>query len=103
MGWTQVHENYSPLAAPVSPSSTINTQAIWNSNDRLPDDGAASVVKVNAIKHRQDLCILDSGANRIVFNNKSWLENTNSLPLTPTNTSIHGISGTIKASMKTII
>jgi len=42
--------------------------------------------------------------NRIVFNNESWLHNTNySLPLTPTNTSIHGISGTIKASMQTIV
>ena len=38
----------------------------------------------------------------IVFNNESWLENTNSIPLTPTNTTIHGISGNVKASMQTI-
>ena len=49
--WTQIHENHSPFAAPVSPSSTIDTQAIWISNDPLPDDGSANVVKVNAIKH----------------------------------------------------
>jgi len=101
--WTQLHENNLPFGAPISPSSTIATHATWNSNDPLPDDGAANVVKVNAIKSRTDLCILDSGANRIVFNSESWLENTNSLPLTPTNTSIHGISGTLKASMQTIV
>ena len=39
--WTQIHENNSPLAAPDIPSSTIDTQATWNSNDPLPDDGAA--------------------------------------------------------------
>jgi len=98
--WTQ---NNSPLANLVSPSWTIDTQATWYSNDTLPDDDAADVFKVNATKHRRDLCILDSGANRIVFNNESWLENTNSLPLTPTNTSIYDISGTIRASMQTIV
>ena len=30
-----------------------------------------------------DLCVLDSGANRHVFNDESWLEGTHSLPLTP--------------------
>ena len=49
------------------------------------------------------ICILDSGTNRIVVNNESWLENTNSIPLTPTNTTIHGISGDVKASMQTTI
>jgi hypothetical protein len=42
-------------------------------------------------------------ANRIVFNNESWFENTNSIELTPTNATIYGISGNVKASMQTII
>ena len=61
------------------------------------------IVKVNAIQDRKDLCtLLDLGANRIV-NNESWLENTNFIPLTPTNSTIHGISGNVKASMQTTI
>jgi len=55
------------------------THATWFSDNPLPDDGAANVVKVNAIQHRKDLCILESGANRIVFNNESWLENQDQL------------------------
>ena len=38
-----------------------------------------------------------------MINNASLLENTNSIPLTPTNTTIYGISGNIKASKQTII
>jgi len=37
-------------ADPVSHSSTIDTQATWNSNDPLPDDGTANVVKVQCNK-----------------------------------------------------
>jgi hypothetical protein len=60
------------------------------------------VAKVKSSK-THDQCILDSGANRLVFTNESWLEGTNSKPLTPTTTAIHGISGSIKASMQTIV
>jgi len=96
--WNYWTANNSPHGTPDSHASTIVTHATWNSNDPLPDDGAVNVVKVNSIHHRKDLCILDSGANRIVFNNESWLGNTNSIPLTPTNATIYGISGNVKAS-----
>ena len=82
--WDNWTANHSPQGTPDSHASTIATHATWFSDNPLPDDGAANVVKVNAIQHRIDLCILDSGANRIVFNNEFWLENTNSIPLTPT-------------------
>ena len=62
--WTA---NHSPHGTPDSHASTIATHATWYSDDPLPDDGAANVVKVNAIKHHKDLCILDSD----VFNNES--------------------------------
>ena len=97
--WDNWTANHSPHGTPDSHASTIATHATWYSDDPLPDDGAANVVKVNAIKHHKDLCILDSD----VFNNESWLENTNSIPLTPTNATIYGISGNVKASMQTII
>ena len=82
------------LTRPPSP----HIQLTWYSDDPLPDDEAANVVRVNAVHHRKDLCNLDSGASRIVFNHDSWLENTNSIPLTPTNTKIYGISGTVYVS-----
>jgi hypothetical protein len=50
-----------------------------------------------------DRCFFDSGANRHIFTNKSWLESTHSSPLTPTSTSIHGISGPIPATKQCII
>jgi len=76
---------------------------LLQTDDPQPDDGAANVINVHAIQHRKDQCILDSGADRIVFNNESWIENSNSFPLTPTNATIHGISGNNKASMQTVI
>jgi len=91
--WDSWTANHSPQGTPDSHEYTIATHATWSSDN----------VKVNAIKHHKDPCILDSGANRIVFNNESWLKKTNSIPLTPTNTTIHGISGNVKASMQTII
>jgi hypothetical protein len=48
-------------------------------------------------------CVLDSGANRHIFNNETWLEGTNSPPLTPTSTLINGISGSITASHQCVI
>ena len=48
-------------------------------------------------------CILDSGAYRHIFNDESWLEGTSSLPLTPTSTPIHGISGSISSTKQCII
>ena len=84
-----------------SHASTIATNATWYFNDR--PDGGANIVKVHAIQHRKDRCILESGANRIVFNNESWLENTNSIPLTSINTTIHEIRGNVNESMQTII
>jgi hypothetical protein len=98
--WDNWTANHLPPGTPDSHTSTIATHATWYSDDH---DGAANVVRVNVAHQRQDLCILDSGANRIVFNNDSWLENTNSIPLTPTNTKIYGISGTVHASMQTIV
>jgi len=56
------------------------------SDDPLLDDGAATVVRDNALQHRKDMCVLNSSANRIVSNDKSWLESSNSNPLTLTNT-----------------
>ena len=67
-------ENHSPPGSLDSHTSTIATHATWYSDDPLPDDGAASVVRVDTVHHQKDLCILDSGANRVVFNNDSWLE-----------------------------
>ena len=48
-------------------------------------------------------CILDSGANRHIFTDESWLEGTSSLQLTPTSTPIHGISGPIPSTEQCII
>ena len=47
--------------------------------------------------------VFDSGANRHIFNHKSWIMDANSPPLTPTITSIHGISGAIQVSYHCII
>jgi hypothetical protein len=63
---------------------------------------------INAIKLPTDTstlsrCVLDSGANRHIFNDETWLEGTNSPPLTPTSTLINGISGSIKASHQCVI
>ena len=98
--WTETH---SPPGTPDSHTFSIATHSTWYSDDPLPDDGATNVVRVNAIYYRKDLCILDSGANRIVFNHDSWLENTNSIPLTTMRTKIYGISGIVNASMQTIV
>ena len=76
--------------------NTIVTAATW------PSDGTVNVVTI-ASTTSHDQCILDSGTNRIVFNDASWVDNTNSLPLTPTNTFIHGISGSIQASLQTFV
>ena len=39
-------------------------------------------------------------ASSSILRELSWLENTNSILLTPTNTTIHGVSGNVKASMQ---
>ena len=46
---------------------------------------------------QSDRCVLDSGANRHIFMDDSWLEGSNSSPLMPTVANIHGISGPIPA------
>ena len=67
---------YGIIRLPITPRDSrlsrvpYRNHATWYSNDALPD-GATNIVKVNAIKYCTDLCILDTGANRIVFNNES--------------------------------
>ena len=43
-------------------------------------------------------CILDSGASRHIFADEFWLECISPLPLTPTSTPIHGISGSMPST-----
>ena len=90
-------------ATPDSHTSTTSTHATWYSDDPSSDNRNANVLRVNAVHHRKYLCILDSGSNRIVFNHDSRFDNTNSIPLTLTNTEIYGISGAVNPSMQTIV
>ena len=72
------------------------------------DSGLEDDININTITTLTNVslaprCILDSGANRHIFNDESWLEGTSSLPLTPTSTPIHGISGSISSTKQCII
>ena len=72
------------------------------------NDGPDDDININTITTLTNVsltprCILDSGANRHIFNDESWLEGTSSLPLTPTSTPIHGISGSISSTKQCII
>jgi len=72
------------------------------------NDGPEDDININTITTLTNVslaprCILDSGANRHIFNDESWLEGTSSLPLTPTSTPIHGISGSISSTKQCII
>ena len=52
---------------------------------------------------QSDRCVHDSGANRHIFTDDSWLEGTNSSPLTPTVANIHAISGPIPDTKQCVI
>ena len=69
-------------------------------------DDEVSINTISALgvnSHVHSRCVFDSGANRHIFNDESWVMGTNSPPLTPTVTSIHGISGSLQASYQCII
>ena len=55
------------------------------------DDETINTIKILANVSSAPRCILDSGANC----HETWLEGTSSLPLTPSSTPIHGISGSL--------
>ena len=56
--WDNWTANHSPRGTPDSRVSTIATHATLYSDDPLPDDGAANVVKVNTIQHRKHRCMM---------------------------------------------
>jgi len=71
--------------------------ARWHSHNKFVMSTRTMRTHIHAIKvlsNRSSIsCVLDSGANRLIFNNETWLEGTNTL--TPTTTPINGISGSI--------
>ena len=51
----------------------------------------------------EELCLLDSGAYCLVFNDELWINGTISKPLTLATTKICGISGVVQAYHQTIV
>ena len=91
---TIIHDPAAPLNSPryIDPADGIVVPEV-------EDEVSINTISVlGANSHVSSRCVFDSGANRHIFNDESWVMGTNSPPLTPTATSIHGISGSLQAS-----
>ena len=94
-------ESSAPDLPPAESSSSASTPAI-SSSQVLKDETNAYI---NALSgpSKATRCVFDSGANRLLFNDLTWLDDTNSQPSTPTSTFIYGIAGSVKATHQCII
>jgi hypothetical protein len=83
---------------PPAPPSFIDPIQLANNTDETN-------AYINALSgpSQATRCVFDSGANRLLFNDLTWLDDTNSQPSTPTSTFIYGIAGSVKATHQCII
>jgi hypothetical protein len=83
---------------PPAPPSFIDPIQLANNTDETN-------AYINALSgpSQATRCVFDSGANRLLFNDLTWLDDTNSQPSTPTSTFIYGIAGSVKPTHQCII
>ena len=98
---TIINDSAAPLNPPFPPYIAAAYGIVIPDVDDEVSINTISVLRANC--HVSLRCIFDSGANHHIFNDESWVMGTNSPPLTPTATFIHGISRSLQASYQCII